>query len=267
MFEMACTFRLLRGQQLQHYEGLLSTGTFAERLETPGIVVPVSHGTPEQLTAADIIAENHDKGFFWLMFLCTAVSIPAHTPRHLEFLPTRHPLQAKKTCYYNDTYTRKVHAVPCDGITGVPDAKAEWRTVVQLDGEADGAPDGLAIDCHGKLWLAHEQGGQVREWTLAGSHRSAYSSGVDRWNTYNISSTIPAVRLAVYMMNVFSHCCMQQGLRWCRLRCIAFPGHAVCDCACGCMLVCDSRERCHIGRRWECMTRTRVRRFIWWTCQ
>lgn len=144
------------------------------------------------------------------MLFGTAVSIPAPTPRHLQFLPTCLPLQAKKTCYYNDTYTRKVHAIPCNGITGVPDAKAEWRTAVQLCGEADGAPDGLAIDCHGKLWVAHEHGGQVRKLTVTRSHRSVYVSGVDLWNTCNISLTIPAVCLRVYMICVFSHCCISK---------------------------------------------------------
>eukprot|EP00208_Stichococcus_sp_RCC1054_P008341 CAMPEP_0206149326 /NCGR_PEP_ID=MMETSP1473-20131121/37717_1 /ASSEMBLY_ACC=CAM_ASM_001109 /TAXON_ID=1461547 /ORGANISM="Stichococcus sp, Strain RCC1054" /LENGTH=337 /DNA_ID=CAMNT_0053546783 /DNA_START=3023 /DNA_END=4036 /DNA_ORIENTATION=+ len=67
----------------------------------------------------------------------------------------------RKTCYYNDTYTGKVHAIPCDATTGVPDPEAPWRTVLHLDEETEGAPDGLAIDRDGNLWVAHEQGGQV----------------------------------------------------------------------------------------------------------
>ncbi len=71
--------------------------------------------------------------------------------------------QSKKTCYYNDTYAGKVHAIPCDPETGLPNAKAQWRTVVELDADKEGAPDGLAIDRDGNLWVAHEQGGQVRQ--------------------------------------------------------------------------------------------------------
>lgn len=62
--------------------------------------------------------------------------------------------------YQNDTFAGKVYGIPC-GKDGTPDAAADWRTIVQLDAETEGAPDGMAIDAAGNLWVAHEQGGQV----------------------------------------------------------------------------------------------------------
>lgn len=67
----------------------------------------------------------------------------------------------KKTCYFNDTYAGTVNAIPCDSSTGLPDTTAEWRTVVKLDPDSEGSPDGLAIDKDGNLWVAHEKGSQV----------------------------------------------------------------------------------------------------------
>ncbi len=62
--------------------------------------------------------------------------------------------------YQNDTFAGKVYGIPC-GEDGTPDVTADWRTIVQLDAETEGAPDGMAIDAAGNLWVAHEQGGQV----------------------------------------------------------------------------------------------------------
>jgi sugar lactone lactonase YvrE len=62
--------------------------------------------------------------------------------------------------YYNDTYAGKVYAIPC-GADGTPDALAQWRTIVTLDADTQGAPDGLAIDTEHRLWVAHESGGKV----------------------------------------------------------------------------------------------------------
>ena len=180
-------------------------GPFAEHLESPGIVVPIQLDVPQQLTIAGIISRNHDPA----VNICLHISCDSRSSLNFRQAKCR-PLQAQKTCYYNDTYAGKVHAIPCDGTTGIPDTKAQWRTVVQLDGKAEGAPDGLAIDCHGKLWVAHERGGQVLKLTLTGSNRSAPLSGVDWWNTCIIPSTSLTVRLAVYMINIFSHCHMQQ---------------------------------------------------------
>lgn len=70
-------------------------------------------------------------------------------------------MQAKSTCYYNDTFAGTVNAIPCDPTTGLPDTKADWRTVLKLDPDSSGAPDGMAIDKDGNLWIAHEKGSQV----------------------------------------------------------------------------------------------------------
>lgn len=66
----------------------------------------------------------------------------------------------KRVIYYNDTYTRKVHAIPTDS-EGTPTADtSQWRTVLTFP-EEEGAPDGMAIDAAGNVWIAHEQGGMV----------------------------------------------------------------------------------------------------------
>lgn len=68
--------------------------------------------------------------------------------------------QEKREMYYADTFAGKVYAIPCDA-AGTPDTSAQWRTIVTLDSEKDGAPDGMAIDSEHRLWVAHESGGQV----------------------------------------------------------------------------------------------------------
>lgn len=62
--------------------------------------------------------------------------------------------------YYNDTYAGKVYAMPCTA-DGTPDTSASWRTIVTLDADTQGSPDGMAIDSDHRLWVAHESGGQV----------------------------------------------------------------------------------------------------------
>jgi sugar lactone lactonase YvrE len=62
--------------------------------------------------------------------------------------------------YYCDTYAGKVYAMPC-AADGTPDTSAPWRTIVTLDSDTQGAPDGMAIDTEHRLWVAHESGGQV----------------------------------------------------------------------------------------------------------
>lgn len=54
-----------------------------------------------------------------------------------------------------------MNAIPCDSTTGLPDTTAEWRTVIHLDADTEGSPDGVAIDRDGNLWVAHEKGKQV----------------------------------------------------------------------------------------------------------
>ena len=66
--------------------------------------------------------------------------------------------------YYNDTYAGKVYAIPC-AADGTPDTSASWRTVVTLDADTQGSPDGMAIDSDHRLWVAHESGGQVIAYT------------------------------------------------------------------------------------------------------
>ena len=62
--------------------------------------------------------------------------------------------------YYNDTYAGNVYAMPCTA-DGTPDNSASWRTVVTLEADTQGSPDGMAIDSDHRLWVAHESGGQV----------------------------------------------------------------------------------------------------------
>ena len=69
-------------------------------------------------------------------------------------------LQDKREMYYNDTYAGKVYAMPCTA-DGTPDNSASWRTVVTLEADTQGSPDGMAIDSDHRLWVAHESGGQV----------------------------------------------------------------------------------------------------------
>lgn len=70
-------------------------------------------------------------------------------------------MQDKSRIYYNDSNNGTVSAIPCDPVTGVPDTTAKFRTVVQLDPETEGVPDGMAIDKSGNLWVAHYEGSQV----------------------------------------------------------------------------------------------------------
>lgn len=69
-------------------------------------------------------------------------------------------LQDKREMYYNDTYAGNVYAMPCTA-DGTPDNSASWRTVVTLEADTQGSPDGMAIDSDHRLWVAHESGGQV----------------------------------------------------------------------------------------------------------
>jgi sugar lactone lactonase YvrE len=71
-------------------------------------------------------------------------------------------LQDKREMYYNDTYAGQVYAMPCTA-DGTPDTSASWRTIVTLDADTQGSPDGMAIDSDHRLWVAHESGGQVTD--------------------------------------------------------------------------------------------------------
>ena len=85
-------------------------------------------------------------------------------------------LQDKRLCYYNDTFKGTVNAIPCEAKSGLPDTAAAWQTVVKLDAEVEGSPDGIAIDCNGNLWVAHESGSQASSSTLINTNRMLMSS-------------------------------------------------------------------------------------------
>ncbi|MEU5991488.1 SMP-30/gluconolactonase/LRE family protein [Spirillospora sp. NPDC047418] len=66
--------------------------------------------------------------------------------------------------YYNDTATQQVAVFdydPASGLTG-------RRPFVSIAAE-DGVPDGLTVDARGGVWVALNQGGQVRRYTPAGA--------------------------------------------------------------------------------------------------
>jgi sugar lactone lactonase YvrE len=69
--------------------------------------------------------------------------------------------QDEKTMYYIDTPTHKVVAYDYEKSTSFI---ANPRTVIEIDGETMGHPDGTAIDEEGMLWIAHWDGGRVRRW-------------------------------------------------------------------------------------------------------
>jgi sugar lactone lactonase YvrE len=64
--------------------------------------------------------------------------------------------------YYADTATQKIDVFDYDAASGLTGR----RTFVSLPG---GAPDGLTVDAQGGVWVALNQGGQVRRYTPAGA--------------------------------------------------------------------------------------------------
>lgn len=70
-------------------------------------------------------------------------------------------MQNKSAICYADSLNRTVNAIPCDSETGLPDPTVAFRTVVQVDPETEGQPDGVAIDKSGNLWVAQYEGSQV----------------------------------------------------------------------------------------------------------
>jgi SMP-30/Gluconolactonase/LRE-like region len=101
-----------------------------------------------------------------LLTRCNALRWPPGQPgKRISFgcCPPAH-LQDKRELYYNDTYAGKVYAMPCTA-DGTPDTSASWRTIVTLDADMQGSPDGMAIDSDHRLWVAHESGGQVIAYT------------------------------------------------------------------------------------------------------
>lgn len=69
------------------------------------------------------------------------------------------------TAFYNDTPTRRVSRYAFDAETGT---FGERTTVVDLE-EGVGAPDGMAIDADGGLWIALWGGGAVRRYDQDGT--------------------------------------------------------------------------------------------------
>lgn len=65
-----------------------------------------------------------------------------------------------RVMYHVDSGPAVVTAYDYDAKTG---AISRGRVVIEVD-EAMGAPDGMAIDAEGKLWIAHYGGGCVRRW-------------------------------------------------------------------------------------------------------
>lgn len=65
-----------------------------------------------------------------------------------------------KTLYYIDSQPGTVTAFAYDVATGAID---NGRVIIQVP-PASGAPDGMAIDSKGMLWIAHYGGGCVRRW-------------------------------------------------------------------------------------------------------
>lgn len=66
--------------------------------------------------------------------------------------------------YLIDTPTRRVDVLPLDPVTHLPTGR---RTYVDLS-SCDGAPDGLAVDSAGRVWVASYGGGAVRGFDPAG---------------------------------------------------------------------------------------------------
>lgn len=66
--------------------------------------------------------------------------------------------------YYNDTATQQVAVFDYDVASGLTGR----RPFVSIADE-DGAPDGLTVDAQGGVWVALNQGGQVRRYTPAGA--------------------------------------------------------------------------------------------------
>lgn len=67
----------------------------------------------------------------------------------------------EKTMYYIDSPKQKVVAYDYDKTTA---NISNARTVIEVDGESMGYPDGTAIDEEDMLWIAHWDGGCVRRW-------------------------------------------------------------------------------------------------------
>ncbi|MEC9490304.1 MAG: SMP-30/gluconolactonase/LRE family protein [Halanaerobiales bacterium] len=65
-----------------------------------------------------------------------------------------------KTMYYIDSPTREVLAFDYDLET----AEISNRRVIIKFAEGEGVPDGMTIDEHGRLWIAHFGGAQVSRW-------------------------------------------------------------------------------------------------------
>ena len=70
-----------------------------------------------------------------------------------------------RSVYYNDTPTRRISRYDFDPATG---DFGDRRTLVDIP-EADGAPDGMAIDREGGLWVACWGGSAVRRYDESGA--------------------------------------------------------------------------------------------------
>ena len=70
--------------------------------------------------------------------------------------------QDADTLYYIDSPTRAVQAFSFEPATGTLGA---GKVALRL-AEADGLPDGCAMDAEGHLWIAHWGGGKVTRWDL-----------------------------------------------------------------------------------------------------
>ncbi len=66
-----------------------------------------------------------------------------------------------KTMYYIDTVAECVVAYDYNHATG---DIANPRRVIEVQGNAQGYPDGMTIDADDMLWIAHWDGGKVRRW-------------------------------------------------------------------------------------------------------
>ncbi|RFU36386.1 SMP-30/gluconolactonase/LRE family protein [Actinomadura logoneensis] len=65
--------------------------------------------------------------------------------------------------YYSDTATQRIDVFDYEGASGLTGRRA----FVSVPAE-DGAPDGLTVDAEGGVWVALNQGGEVRRYTPAG---------------------------------------------------------------------------------------------------
>jgi sugar lactone lactonase YvrE len=70
----------------------------------------------------------------------------------------------RRVMYFADSGPSVVYAFDVDDDGGV----ASQRTLIQLDHESEGDPDGLCVDAEGALWVAVWGGSEVRRYSAAG---------------------------------------------------------------------------------------------------